>query len=183
VTYAKLRLAFAELGHPAPRPGDPTETDSGERPGSGRPRRRPTGRRPLPASLPRERVEIDVPETEKTCACGTTKTHIGETTAEKLEYLPARLKVVVLARAKYACPRGHDGVVEAPAPPQALEKSLAAEGLLGHVVVAAYVDHLPLYRQAHIFAREGLDPSRTTLCGWVADVADALVPIGGADPA
>jgi transposase len=178
VTDEQLRLAFAELGVPAPVAGEPTETDSGERPGPLRARRRPTGRRPLPASLPRERVEIDVADGEKTCACGTAKTRIGETTTEKLEYMPARLKVVVLARAKYACPRCHDGVVEAPAPPQAIEKSLAAEGLLAHVVVAKYVDHLPLYRQAHIFAREGLDRSRTTLCDWVAAVADALAPIG-----
>jgi transposase len=178
VTDEQLRLAFAELGQPAPIPGEPTETDSGERPGPVRARRRPPGRRPLPASLPRERVEIDVADAEKTCACGTAKTRIGETTTEKLEYIPARLKVVVLARAKYACPRCHDGVAEAPAPPQAIEKSLAAEGLLAQVVVAKYVDHLPLYRQAQIFAREGLDLSRTTLCGWTADVADALAPIG-----
>lgn len=178
VTDDQLRLAFAELGQPAPIPGEPTETDSGERPGPVRVRRRPTGRRPLPASLPRERVEIDLPDAEQTCACGTAKIRIGESTTEKLEYIPARLKVLVLARAKYACPRCHDGVVEAPAPPQALEKSLAAEGLLAHVVVAKYVDHLPLYRQAHIFAREGLDLSRSTLCDWTADVADALTPIG-----
>jgi transposase len=178
VTDAQLRLAFAELGEPAPTSTAPTETDSGERPGPVRARRRPTGRRPLPASLPRERVELDVAEAEKTCACGTAKTRIGEAVSEKLDYLPARLKVVVLARAKYACPRCHDGVVEAPAPPQAIEKSLATEGLLAQVVIAKYVDHLPLYRQALIFAREGLDLSRTTLCDWVADVAEALTPIG-----
>jgi transposase len=178
VTDEQLRLAFAELGQPAPIPGAPTETDSGERPGPVRVRRRPTGRRPLPASLPRERVEVDVAAADKICACGAAKTRIGETTTEKLEYIPARLKVVVLARAKYACPRCHDGVVDAPAPPQAIEKALAAEGLLAQVVVAKYVDHLPLYRHAHIFAREGLDLSRSTLCEWTGAVADALAPIG-----
>lgn len=178
VTDEQLRLAFAELGQPAPLPGAPTETDSGERPGPQHARRRPTGRRPLPALLPRERVDIDVADADKICACGTAKTRIGETTTEKLEYIAARPKVVVLARAKYACPRCHDGVVEAPGPPQAIEKSLAAEGLLAQVIVAKYVDHLPLYRQAHIFAREGLDLSRSTLCDWTADVADALAPIG-----
>jgi hypothetical protein len=69
-------------------------------------------------------------------------------------------------------------VVEAPAPPQAIEKSLAAEGLLAHVVVSKYVDHLPLYRLEQIFAREQIDLSRTTLCDWVAGVATALTPIG-----
>jgi len=79
--------------------------------------------------------------------------------------------------AKFACPHFHDGVVEAPAPPQAVEKSLAGEGLLAHVVVSKYVDHLPLHRLEGIFAREGIDLVRTTLCGWVADVASALTPI------
>ena len=68
--------------------------------------------------------------------------------------------------------------MEAPAPPQAIEKSLAGEGLLAHVVVVKYVDHLPLYRLERIFLREGMDLSRTTMCGWVADIATALTPIG-----
>jgi transposase len=98
--------------------------------------------------------------------------------AEKLEYEPASFVVIETVRAKYACPHCHDGVVEAPAPPQAVEKSLAGEGLLAHVVVSKYVDHLPLHRLEGIFARHGVDLSRTTLCGWVADVAAALAPIG-----
>lgn len=97
---------------------------------------------------------------------------------EKLEYVPASLRVIETARLKYACSRCHEGVVEAPAPPQALEKSLAGEGLLAHVVVSKYVDHVPLYRLERIFLRQGVDLSRTTLCGWVADVATALTPIG-----
>ena len=98
--------------------------------------------------------------------------------AEKLEYQPASFVVIETVRAKYACPHCHDGVVEAPAPPQAIEKSLAGEGLLAHVVVSKYVDHLPLYRLEQIFAREQIDLSRTTLCEWVAAVATALAPIG-----
>jgi hypothetical protein len=69
-------------------------------------------------------------------------------------------------------------VVEAPSPPQAIERALAGEGLLAHVVVSKYVDHLPLYRLEQIFAREKIDLSRTTLCEWVAAVATALAPIG-----
>jgi len=68
--------------------------------------------------------------------------------------------------------------VEAPTPPQAVEKSFAGEGLLAHVVVSKYVDHLPLHRLEGIFAREGIDLARTILCGLVADVASALTPIG-----
>jgi len=128
--------------------------------------------------LPRERVEIDVPDTDKQCACGRSKTRIGETVSETLDYVPARLRVVETARPKYARPHGHDGVIQASAPPQAAERSLATEGLLAHVVVSKYVDHLPLYRLEGIFDREHLDLSRATLCGWVADAATALTPIG-----
>jgi transposase len=180
VSPDQLQLAFAQLANEPGAPTDPIEMDSGERPGPARRRRarRPTGRRPLPAHLPRRRVEIDVPEADKTCACGHAKTRIGETLAEKLEYVPASLHVIETARFKYACAQCHAGVVEAAAPPQAVEKSLAAEGLLAHVVVSKYVDHLPLYRQSRIFLRDRVDLSRSTLCGWVADVATALAPIG-----
>jgi len=179
VSPDQLRLAFAQLANEPGEASEPIEMDSGERPG--RPRRRaapPTGRRLLPPTLPRQRVEIDVPEPDKICACGQTKTRIGESVSAKLEYMPASLRVIETARFKYACPRCHDGVIEASAPPQAVEKSLAGEGLLAHVVVSKYVDHLPLYRLERIFLRQGLDLSRSTLCGWVAEVATALTPIG-----
>src|SRR5216117_837402 len=107
--------------------------DSGETPVHGHTRRRPTGRRPLPAHLPRRRVEIEVAEADKQCACGHIKTRIGESVAEKLEYEPASFVVIETVRAKYACPHCHEGVVEAPTAPQAVEKALAAEGLLAHV--------------------------------------------------
>ena len=178
VSPDQLRLAFAQLANEPGPAAEPVEMDSGERPGRTRRRvGRPTGRRPLPADLPRHRVEIDVPEVDKTCACGQPKTRIGETVSEKLEYVPASLHVIATARFKYACPRCHDGVVEAAVPPQAIEKSLAGEGLLSHVVVSKYVDHLPLYRLERIFLRQGVDLSRTTLCDWVAQVATALTPI------
>ena len=92
--------------------------------------------------------------------------------------MPASLRVIETARLKYACPRCHEGVVEAPAPPQAVEKSLAGEGLLAHVVISKYLDHVPLYRLERIFLRQGVDLSRATLCGWVADVATALSRLG-----
>jgi transposase len=151
--------------------------DSGETPVQGHARRKPSGRRPLPAHLPRRRVEIDIPDADKQCPCGHTRTRIGEAVTEKLEYEPASFLILETARVKYACGHCHDGVIEAPAPPQAVERSLAAEGLLAHVVVSKYVDHLPLHRLEGIFARQGIDLARTTLCGWVADVAAALAPI------
>lgn len=178
VSPDQLRLAFAQLANEPGPVSEPVEMDSGERPGRPRRRGRPSGRHPLPAHLPRQRVEIDVPDADKICACGHTKTRIGEAVAEKLEYVPASLRVIETARFKYACPQCHEGVIEAVAPPQAVEKSLAGEGLLAHVVVSKYVDHLPLYRLSRILPRERVDVSRATLCGWVADVATALAPIG-----
>ncbi len=178
VSPDQLRLAFAQLANEPGPVAEPVEMDSGERPGRPRRRARPSGRRPLPAHLPRQRVEIDVAEADKICACGHAKTRIGDAVSEKLEYVPATLRVVETARLKYACPRCHDGVIVAPAPPQAVEKSLAGAGLLAHVVVSKYVDHLPLYRLERIFLRQDVDLPRTTLCGWVADVAAALAPIG-----
>ncbi|PYQ88522.1 MAG: hypothetical protein DMG02_16640 [Acidobacteria bacterium] len=179
VSPDQLRLAFAQLANEPQAASEPIEMDSGERPGRSRRRAAPpTGRRLLPPALPRQRVEIDVPEADKICACGQTKVRISESVSEKPEYIPASVRVLETARFKYACPRCHDGVIEAAAPPQAVEKSLAAEGLLAHVVVSKYVDHLPLYRLERILLRQGLDLSRTTLCGWVADVATALTPIG-----
>ncbi len=175
----QLRLAFAQLANEPGPVTDPVEMGSGERPG--RPRRRharPSGRHPLPASLPRHRIEIDIAEADKRCACGHLKTRIGESVSEKLEYVPASLRVIETARLKYACPHCHVGVVEAPSPPQAIEKSLAGEGLLAHVVISKYVDHVPLYRLERSFLRQGVDLSRSTLCGWVADIATALTAIG-----
>src|SRR5206468_6556814 len=178
VDSRQLQLAFEQLANEPGPVTEPVEMDSGETPVRGHTRRRPTGRRPLPAHLPRRRVEIDITNADKQCACGHTRTRIGEDVTEKLEYEPASFVVIETVRPKYACPHCHEGVVEAPAPPQAVEKSPAGEGLLAHVVVSKYVDHLPLHRLEGIFAREGIDLARSTLCGWVADVATALRPIG-----
>lgn len=174
----QLQLALEQLGNERGSITEPVEMDSGETPVRGHTRRRPTGRRPLPAHLPRQRVVIDLSDAEKQCPCGGRRTPIGEDISEKLEYHPASFVVIQTVRPKYACLDCHEGIVEAPAPPQAVEKSLAAEGLLAHVVVSKYVDHLPLHRLEGIFARERIDLPRSTLCGWVADVAGALAPIG-----
>ena len=174
----QLALALEQLANEPGPVSQPIEMDSGETPVRAHARRRPSGRRPLPAHLPRRRVEIDVADADKYCRCGHLKTRLGESVSEKLEYEPASFVVIETVRAKYACPHCHEGVVEAPLPPQAIDKSLAGEGLLAHVVVSKYVDHLPLHRLEGIFAPDGIDLARTTLCGWVADVATALTPIG-----
>lgn len=174
----QLQLALEQLANEPGPITEPIEMDSGETPVRGHARRRPMGRRPLPGHLPRRRVEVDIADSDKHCACGEPRTRIGEDVSEKLEYEPASFIIVETIRPKYACPHCHEGVMQAPAPPQAVEKSLAGEGLLAHVVVSKYVDHLPLHRLEGIFARERIDLPRSTLCGWVADVATALAPIG-----
>lgn len=156
------------------------EADSGERiPREAKERRkaRAHGRQPLSTDLPRRVEIVDVPEAERTCRrCGREKAVIGHEVSEKLEYVPASYHVVQTKRVKRACPDGH-GVTVAPAPPQAVEKSMAAEGLLAQVVVSKYADHLPLYRQEGILARHGITLSRSTQCDWVRQVARACEPI------
>lgn len=174
----QLQLALEQLANEPGAVTEPIEMDSGETPVRGHARRRPHGRQVLPADLPRETITIDIPEAAKTCACGTRKTVIGTIDSEKLDYVPASFRILQTSRLKYACPACHEGVVEAPAPAQAVEKSLAAEGRLAHVVVSKYADHLPLHRLAGIFARHGVTLAPSTLCDWVADVATALAPLG-----
>jgi transposase len=176
----QLQLAMEQLQNELTgEVGDPVEMDSCE-PVLVRERLRkpPRGRRPLPGHLPRRVVLVDVPEEEKVCSCGTAKEKIGEAVSEKLDYLPSQFEVVKTVRPKYACPQCHEGVTSAPCPAQAVEKGLAAEGLLAQVVVSKYVDHLPLYRQERIFGRVGVDLPRSTLVGFVEEASEALSPVG-----
>lgn len=174
----QLQLALEQLANEPGPVTEPIEMDSGETPVREHARRRPGhGRQVLPPDLPREIRTLDIAEADKTCACGTRKTVIGTIDSEKLDYVPASFRILQTSRLKYACPACHEGVVEAPAPPQAVEKALAAEGLLAHVAVSKYADHLPLHRLEGIFAREGVTLARSTLCDWIAAVADALAPI------
>lgn len=154
------------------------EADSGERlPRERRKSGRGHGRQTLPADLPRRVETVDVPEAERRCGrCGAEKAVIGHDLSEKLEYVPASYLVLQTKRVKRACPAGH-GVSVAPAAVQAIEKAMAAEGLLAHVVVSKYADHLPLYRQEGILARHGVTLSRQTQCDWVREVARACEPI------
>jgi len=153
-----------------------------ERAAQGQPRRGPHGRNKLPEHLPLERIEIHPPEALRQCACCGKAMHtIGEETSEQLDYRPASLVRVQTARIKYACACEQGGVVVASrsdgrhAP--VVERGLAAPGLLAHVVVSKYADHLPLHRMEERFAREGVHLPRSTLCDWVAQVADLLGPI------
>ena len=174
----QLQLALEQLPNEPGALHEPIEMDSGETPVREHTRRRSHGRQVLPRDLPRDVITIDVAEADKVCGCGGVKVVIGTIDSEKLDYVPASFRVRQTSRLKYACPVCHEGVVEAPAPVQAVEKALAAEGLLAHVVVSKYADHLPLHRLEGIFARHGVTLARSTLCDWVGDVAAALAPIG-----
>jgi transposase len=136
------------------------------------------GRKPLPVDLPRERVVHEPAAAELSCAsCHGAKTKIGESISEQLEYVPASFKVLEHVRPKYACKCCQEGVVIAALPPMPIEKGRPGPGLLAFVLTAKYCDHLPLYRLENIFARQGLEIARSTLCGWIASVYELLTPI------
>jgi transposase len=142
-------------------------------------RRKRGGRKPLPDFLPREEVLHDVPEEEKVCSndAGHALVRIGEEKLEQLVFIPATAKVLVHVRPKYACPSCKDGVKVAPPPPQPIPKSFATPSLLAQIVVSKYVDALPLYRQAKIFERIGVDLSRATMASWVMRVGELVTPL------
>jgi transposase len=136
------------------------------------------GRKPLPPNLPRIPVVHDVPPAERRCReCDRELVRIGEEVAEQLEYKPASFHVLRHVRPKYACKACQANVVIAEPPPAPIEKGIPGPGVLAHLVVSKYADHLPLYRQQAIFERHGVEVARTTLCGWVGRVADLLRPI------
>lgn len=143
-------------------------------------RKRPA-RKPLPDHLPRETVVHQPANTER-CACtgcnGALRL-LGQDVAEVLEIVPARFKVIRHVRPKYTCAKCQT-IVQAPAPGRPIARGLAGTGLLAHVLVSKYADHLPLYRQSEIYARDGVELERSTLAGMVGGAAALLEPLLGA---
>lgn len=137
--------------------------------------RRPSCRKPLPPHLPRE-TEIHLPEHQQCPDCGKALRQIGEDVAEVLEYMPARFKVIRHVRPRLAC-CGCDCLVQAAAPSRPIARGMAGAHLLAHVLVSKYCDHLPLYRQAQIYAREGVELERSTLSDWVGQSSALLRPL------
>ena len=134
-------------------------------------------RQPLPESLPRD---TQVHNIDKCCSdCGHELSLIGEDVSEQLEYKPASFRVIRHARPKYRCD-GCSSLQKAPAPSKPIPKSYAGPGLLAHIAVAKYCDHLPLYRQSGIYAREGVELKRSTLADWVGKVCQLLRPLNNA---
>lgn len=126
------------------------------------------GAKSLPKNLERVRVLDDLSDAEKVCAgCSKPMRRIGEDVRQKLDYVPASLVIKEHVRPKYACPCCHDGVHSRAPAPQVIPKGIAGPCLLTYVLVSKYVDHLPLHRQEAIFARQGVELARSTMCDWI----------------
>jgi transposase len=149
-----------------PQPDQPTRT---------RPQRT-ANRGNLPKDLPRVETVVDLADRSCPC-CRREMTCIDEDRTERLDVVPAKLRVVVTIRPKYVC-RGCDGApVQAPAPGHIVEGGLPTDALVAQVVVSKYADHCPLYREAEIFARQGIALDRATLADWVGRAAWYLKPL------
>ena len=133
------------------------------------------GRGVLPKHLPRVE-EVIAPE-DVTCGCGAERHIIGEDISERLDIVPAQFRVLVTRRPKYACRSCEAGVTQAPAKPRLIEGGMPTEATIASVIVSEYADHLPLYRQSQIYARQGVDIDRSTLAFWVGKAAYELRPI------
>lgn len=135
-------------------------------------------RKPLPDHLPRQAV-VHQPAGDAACtcpACGGGMAKLGEDVTEVLDYVPGHFQVIRHVRPKFAC-RTCDAITQAPAPAMPTPRGRATPSMLAHLLVAKYLDHLPLYRQSEIYAREGLELDRSTLCDWVGQAAWLLDPI------
>ena len=181
---SKEQLALFEAAWQARYPeADPEEAEdeddaSGSDPRAGQPDQKSAprrGRQPLARHLTRERIVHDLAESEKHCSgCGQDLRLIAEETSERYEYIPASMKVIQDVCLKYAC----DCTVKTAAkPPQPIEKSTAGASLLAQVIVSKWADHQPLHRQEKIWERHGIEISRKTMGGWVAQCAELLDPL------
>ena len=149
--------------------------------------RKKRGRRPLPASLPREEIIHDIAEKDKVCSCGAELVRIGEDTAEQLGYIPAKVWAIHHIRPKYACKAcgganygaGEKVVKIAPPPAAIIPKSIATPSLLAHILVSKFCDALPFYRQEKLFRRIGIDIQRATMCRWAVEVGRKCEPFIG----
>jgi transposase len=168
-------VALVSAGREAP--SEPEGSGAAEKAESGAAKPKGHGRQRLPKSLERRRVVYDLEKAKRHCPeCQEELKRIGEEVSERLEYVPASLVVIQEACQKYACAQGCT-VVTAQKPMAPIEKGLPGPGLLAHVAVSKYGDHLPLYRQEAIFQRQGAEVSRQTMCDWMRACADLVSPL------
>ena len=132
----------------------------------------------MPKHLPR--IEKVIEPESTTCGCGARRHVIGEDVSERLDIVPAQFRVIVTRRPKYACRSCEDGILQAPAPAHLIPGGMPTEATVAHVVVSKHADHVPLYRQAQIYGRQGIDLDRSTLADWVGRAAFELKPVHAA---
>ncbi len=168
---AQLELVLEELETEAgePAPAEPAEAAPPAVSAAKKP-----GRKPLPEHLPRREVRH-----EAACACaacGGPLRQVGEDVTEILDYVPGRFEVIRHVRPALSC-RRCEAMTQAPMPALPIERGRPGPGLLAHVLVGKYCDHLPLYRQSGIYARDGVELDRATLAGWVGKAAFLMRPL------
>lgn len=172
----QLELLIGDLEEMQTETSERTQAPATSAPAQCRDRIQPV-RKPFPAHLPRERVEH-----EAACVCpacgGTTLTVIGTDEREVLEYVPSQFKVIVHVRPKLSC-RACETITQPPMPSLPIERGVPGPGLLAQVLISKYCDHLPLYRQSAIYARDGVEIERSTMADWVGRMAFLLEPLAG----
>lgn len=142
--------------------------------------KRSRGKRPqsLPKDLPREEIMVDVEAHEKICSCcNKERPKIGNEITEKLDIVPATLKVIRYVRPKYGNCCENESVVIAKLPRLFLPKCIATPALASHLIVSKYEQHLPLYRQEKIWQQHGVDFQRATMCRTILNSMDYCVPL------
>jgi len=136
------------------------------------------GRNPLPAHLEREIIHVEPSQEERFCDIHhKEKRPIGTETTEKLQYRPACFYIEEIIRHKYACDECEGNISIGPLPPMAIDKGIAGEGLLAHIITSKYCDHAPLNRLEGIFKRSGVEINVSTMCDWVGHCSDLLEPL------
>lgn len=174
----QLELLVEELESERERVHSTTPAKPDDQDSSGRGQEPGRGRKPLPDHLPRE-TQVHQPDNPQRCGCpgcdGTLR-WLGEDVSEVLEIVPARFKVVRHVRPKYSCAKCHT-IVQAAASSRPIARGLAGAGLLAHVLTSKFADHIPLYRQSEIYAREGVDLERSTLASMIGGCAALLQPL------
>ncbi len=149
--------------------------EANDRQVTGKPRPRKANRGSLPKHLPR--IEEIIEPESTLCDCGCERHVIGEDVSERLDIVPAQFRVIVTRRPKYACRSCENGITQASAPAHLIPGGMPTEATIAHVLVSKYSDHLPLYRQAQIYRRQGIDLDRSTLAAWVGRAAFELTPV------
>jgi transposase len=165
-------LEFVDLPHP------PQQAPSAEPVVQDEKKKHGGGRKAIPDHLPRQRIEHTLPEEQRKCPdCGETMQPFGEEISEQLARVTARTFVKRHARIKYCCKTCECAPKIAEVPDKVIDKGLADAGLMAEIAVQKFDDHLPLYRQEEIFARDGVRIPRSTQCAWMGVIAQLCEPV------